>query len=63
LIAEPAVCLAFTDPGFRPKAARVLDLYSRTWQGRAVGEDEYVISVDEKTSIQARCRRHLSQVR
>jgi transposase len=47
-----------TDPGFRPKAGRVLDLYARTWQGVALGEDEYVISADEKTSIQARCRCH-----
>jgi transposase len=47
-----------TDPGFRPKAARVLDLYARTWQGVPLGEDEYVISADEKTSIQARCRCH-----
>ncbi|MCG0284030.1 helix-turn-helix domain-containing protein [Streptomyces sp. PSAA01] len=29
-----------TDPGFRPKAERVLDLYARTWQGRPLGEDE-----------------------
>jgi transposase len=47
-----------TDPDFQVKAERVLDLYARTWQGRALGEDEYVISADEKTSIQARCRCH-----
>jgi transposase len=47
-----------TDPGFRPKAQRVLDLYARTWQGVPLAEDEYVISADEKTSIQARCRCH-----
>ncbi|WP_432035555.1 IS630 family transposase [Streptomyces cucumeris] len=46
------------DPDFRIKAARVMDLYARTWQGEALGEDEYVISADEKTSIQARCRCH-----
>jgi transposase len=46
------------DPGFRTKAERVLDLYARTWQGVPLGEDEYVISADEKTSIQARCRCH-----
>lgn len=45
-----------TDPGFRAKAQRVLDLYARTWQGVPLGEDEYVISADEKTAIQARCR-------
>ncbi|MEU9117989.1 IS630 family transposase, partial [Streptomyces sp. NPDC048483] len=44
-----------TDSDFRTKAARVLDLYARTWQGQPLGEDEYVISADEKTSIQARC--------
>ena len=36
----------------------MLDLYARTWQGQALGEDEYVISAGEKTSIQARCRCH-----
>ncbi|WP_326793274.1 IS630 family transposase [Streptomyces sp. NBC_00841] len=47
-----------TDPDFRIKAERVLGLYARTWQGVQLGEDEYVISADEKTSIQARCRCH-----
>ncbi|KQV19087.1 transposase [Kitasatospora sp. Root187] len=47
-----------TDPDFRARAERVLDLYARTWQGQPLGEDEYVISADEKTSIQARCRCH-----
>ncbi|MEV8099514.1 hypothetical protein [Streptomyces sp. TLI_235] len=47
-----------TDPAFRPKAERLLDLYARTWQGEALSADEYVISADEKTSVQARCRRH-----
>ncbi|WP_261993487.1 IS630 family transposase [Streptomyces sp. 3211.6] len=46
------------DPDFRPKAARVMDLYVRTFDGVPLGEDEYVISADEKTSIQARCRCH-----
>ncbi|WP_322778253.1 helix-turn-helix domain-containing protein, partial [Frankia sp. Cas4] len=46
------------DPAFRPKAARVLDLYARTFDGVPLGDDEYVISSDEKTSIQARCRCH-----
>ena len=48
------------DPDFAAKAARVLDLYARVFQGRALGAGEYVISADEKTSIQARCRRHPS---
>lgn len=48
------------DPDFAAKAARVLDLYARTWKGQPLGADEYVISADEKTSIQARCRCHPS---
>ena len=45
-------------PGFRIKAAHVLDLYARTWDDIPLGQDEYVLSADEKTSIQARCRCH-----
>lgn len=45
-------------PAFRSKAERVLDLYARTWDGEWLSADEYVISADEKTSIQARCRCH-----
>ncbi len=47
-----------TDPDFRTKAARVLGLYARTWEGVPLGADEYVIRAGEKTSIQARCRCH-----
>ncbi|MFD9606303.1 transposase [Streptomyces sp. NPDC059970] len=36
----------------------MLDLYVRTWQEQPLGADEYVISADEKTSVQARCRCH-----
>ncbi|MFE7610610.1 helix-turn-helix domain-containing protein [Streptomyces celluloflavus] len=43
---------------FRPKAARVLDLYARTFDDVPLGADGYAISADEKTSIQARCRCH-----
>jgi hypothetical protein len=46
------------DPDFEAKAARVLDLYARQWEGRALGKRDYVISADEKTSVQARVRRH-----
>lgn len=46
------------DPDFAAKAARVLDLYDGVWEGQALGPDDYVISADEKTSIQARCRCH-----
>ncbi|MFE3905089.1 helix-turn-helix domain-containing protein [Streptomyces sp. NPDC059153] len=47
-----------TDRDFQVKAERVLDLYARTWDGQPLGADEYVISADEKTSIQARCCCH-----
>ncbi len=47
-----------TDPQFPVKAQRVLDLYAREWEGKPLGADDYVISSDEKTSIQARCRCH-----
>jgi transposase len=47
-----------TDPGFPAKAARVLDLYDRQWKGQPLGPNDYVVSADEKTSIQARCRCH-----
>jgi hypothetical protein len=46
------------DPNFAAKATRVLDLYARTHDGIPLGPDEYVLSSDEKTSIQARCRCH-----
>jgi len=44
------------DPDFAQKASRVLDLYEGWWEGEPLGEKEYVISADEKTSIQARHR-------
>lgn len=46
------------DPDFAQKASRVLDLYEGWWEGEPLGEKEYVISADEKTSIQARSRCH-----
>jgi hypothetical protein len=46
------------DPHFAAKAGRVLDLYERVWQGAPLGPRDYVICADEKTSIQARHRRH-----
>ena len=45
------------DPLFGEKAARVLDLYFRMFDGIPLGPDDYVISSDEKTSIQARHRK------
>ena len=47
-----------TDPDFAAKAQRVLDLYDRRWDGKPLGGNDYVISADEKTSIQARRRCH-----
>ena len=49
------------DPDFAHKAGRVLDLYEGRWEGEALGAQEYVISADEKTSIQARDRRYPTQ--
>jgi hypothetical protein len=46
------------DPQFEQKAGRVLDLYQGIWAGIPLGADEHVISADEKTSIQARVRKH-----
>jgi hypothetical protein len=46
------------DPDFAAKAGRVLDLYARRHNRRPLGPYDYVISADEKTSIQARDRRH-----
>ncbi len=50
--------ISVRDPGFAVKAARVLDLYAGMWDGGPLGENDYVICADEKTSIQARCRCH-----
>ncbi|MFI7644131.1 hypothetical protein [Nonomuraea sp. NPDC049400] len=36
------------DPAFAAKATRVLDLYARRWDDIPLGDDEYVISADEK---------------
>ena len=49
------------DPQFEQKAGRVLDLYQGGWQDQPLSNDEYVISADEKTSIQARVRLHPTQ--
>ena len=47
-----------TDPDFAEKAGRVLDLYQGRWQGECVHPGDFVISADEKPSIQARRRIH-----
>jgi hypothetical protein len=49
------------DPLFAEKAGRVLDLYAGSWEGKPLGPKDYVLSSDEKTSIQARKRRHGEQ--
>ena len=46
------------DAHFGEKASRILDLYQGEWEGCPLGPDDYVISGDEKTSIQARRRIH-----
>jgi DDE superfamily endonuclease len=46
------------DPDFALKAGRILDLYARCWDGQPLTSDDFVLSADEKTSIQARLRRH-----
>jgi len=42
------------DPDFAAKAGQVLDLYDRRWRGRRPRPDDYVISADEKSQLQAR---------
>jgi DDE superfamily endonuclease len=46
------------DPQFAAKAGPILDLYAGRWQGQPLGPKDYVLSLDEKTSIQARGRCH-----
>lgn len=46
------------DPAFAEKAGRVLDLYARVFAGKRLHPDEYVISADEKTQLQALGREH-----
>jgi hypothetical protein len=49
------------DPQFAPKAARVLDLYARVFEGKRLRPDEYVVSADEKSQLQALGRCHETQ--
>ncbi len=44
------------DPDFLVKAGRILDLYARRCEGQPLTADDFVLSADEKTSIQARLR-------
>jgi hypothetical protein len=45
-------------PDFAVKAGRILDLYAGRWQGKPLARNEFVLSTDEKTSVQARRRIH-----
>lgn len=49
------------DPQFREKAVPILDLYEGKWQGKPLNPGDCVLCADEKTSIQARHRRHPTQ--
>jgi hypothetical protein len=46
------------DPAFAVKAGRILDLYQRRWDNKPLGPCDFVLCADEKTSIQARRRKH-----
>jgi hypothetical protein len=46
------------EPHFAEKAGRVLDLYERRWQGQLLHPGDFVISVDEKSQLQALLGRH-----
>jgi hypothetical protein len=46
------------DPDFLQKASPILDLYQGMYHGVPLGPKDYVISADEKTSIQIRRRIH-----
>ena len=46
------------DPAFVEKAGHVLDLYEGLWEGKPLRPIDYVLSADEKTSIQARIRKY-----
>ena len=46
------------DDQFAEKAGPILDLYAGRWKRQPLGENEFVLSADEKTSLQARRRTH-----
>jgi hypothetical protein len=46
------------DPLFAQKAGPILDLYAGHWEDQPLGSGDFVLSMDEKTSIQARGRLH-----
>jgi hypothetical protein len=48
------------DPQFLEKAGPILDLYAGQWAGKPLENQDFIVSADEKTSIQARIRIHRS---
>lgn len=48
------------DPRFMEKAGPILDLYAGYWDGKPLENGDFIVSADEKTSIQARIRIHSS---
>jgi DDE superfamily endonuclease len=50
------------DPRFAEKAGPILDLYEGRWDGQRLQPGDCVVCADEKPSIQARARRHPTQV-
>ncbi len=48
------------DPKFMEKAGPILDLYAGNWGGKPLKNGDFILSADEKTSIQARIRIHPS---
>jgi hypothetical protein len=48
------------DPDFATKAAPILDLYAKIWEEEPLDFRDFVLCADEKTSIQARNRKHPS---
>lgn len=48
------------DPQFLEKAEPILDLYAGRWDGKPLKNQDFIVSADEKTSIQARIRIHPS---
>ena len=48
------------DPRFMEKAGPILDLYAGSWGGKPLENGDFIVSADEKTSIQARIRIHPS---
>jgi transposase len=45
-------------PDFAARAAVALDPYAGSYDGEPLGQGDFVLCADEKTSIQARCRCH-----